>query len=313
MSARPAGTYRATSVLAGLLVLGGAGFGVRAQSHDHTTPQQPPASKETQTDSPSTPSSEPDIDHAAMGHGQTTTHRPSQGPDLPPLTAADRAAAFPDVAGHAAHDDMIHYRVLFDQLEWQNADEGEVLAWDVTAWAGRDIDRVWLRSEGERVDELSEVLNVEALWGHAFARWWDFVAGARQDVDPGSSRTWAAFGVQGVAPYKFEVQATAYVGESGRTAAKLEAEYELLLTNRWILEPLIELAVHGEDDPQRGIGSGLSTTEVGLRLRYEIQREFAPYIGVTWDRKWGNTADLARQEGAAVEDTRWIAGLRIWF
>jgi copper resistance protein B len=263
-----------TVVLAGLLLLGVASAGVRAQSHEHTTHQQP---------------------------------------DLPALTAADRAAAFPDVAGHAAHDSDIHYLVLFDQLEWQDADDSEVVAWDVTAWVGGDIDRLWLRSEGERSDDTTEMLEAEALWGHAFARWWDFVAGVRQDFDPGPSRTWAAFGVQGIAPYKFDVRAIAYVGDAGRTAAKLEAEYELLLTNRWVLQPLIELNVHGEDDPQRGIGSGFSTSEVALRLRYEIRREFAPYVGVTWDRKWGETADLARQAGEAVEDTRWVAGLRIWF
>jgi copper resistance protein B len=248
-----------------------------------------------------------------MGHEQMATHPSSHGPDLPAVTAADRAAAFPDVVGHAAHDDDIHYMVLFDQFEWQSAAEGDVLAWDLSAWAGRDIDRIWLRSEGERVDATNEALDVEALWGHAFARWWDVVAGVRHDFDSGPSRTWAAFGVQGVAPYKFEVQATAYVAESGWTAAKLEAEYELLLTNRWILQPLVELNIYGEDEPQRGIGSGLGSTEIALRLRYEIRREIAPYIGVTWDRKWGDTADLARGEGEAVEDTRWIAGLRIWF
>jgi copper resistance protein B len=268
------GMGRAVAMLAAWLALAGASFGVHAQSHD------------------------------------ASAHPP---PDLPVPTAADRAAAFPDVAGHAAHDDAIHYLLLLDQFEWQDADEGDALAWDVTAWIGRDIDRLWLRSEGERVDETNDEFDVEVLWGHAFARWWDLVAGVRQDVDPGPSRTWAAFGVQGVAPYKFDVQATAYVGESGRLAAIFEAEYELLLTNSWVLQPLIELSIYGEEDPPRGIGAGLSTTEVGLRLRYEIRRELAPYIGVTWDRKWGDTEDLAREAGDSVEDTRWVAGLRIWF
>lgn len=233
--------------------------------------------------------------------------------ELPPPTAADRAAAFPDVAGHHAHDDALNYYVLFDQLEWQDAEAGSALVWDATTWVGRDIDKLWLRAEGGRVDGRTEESELEVLWGHSLARWWDFVAGVRQNFQPGPSQTWAAFGVQGVAPYKFEVEATAYLGESGQTAVQLEAEYELLFTNRLILQPLLELNVYGEDDPQRGVGSGLSTMEVGLRLRYELRREFAPYIGVTWDRKWGNTADLARLNGEAVEDMRWIAGLRIWF
>ena len=272
-------TIRGSWVVAAVLCLGLPAFALRAQSHDHSAPQE------------TTP----------------------QGPELPSITPADRAAAFPDVAGHAAHDDEIHYLVLFDRLEWQAADEGDVLALDATAWVGRDVDKLWLRAEGERVDETTEAFNLEALWGHSFAAWWDFVAGVRQDLDPGPSQTWAAVGVQGVAPYKFEVQATAYLGDSGRTAAQLEAEYELLLTNRLILQPRVELDAYGKDDPQRGIGAGVSATEIGVRLRYEFRREFAPYIGVTWDRKWGETADLARLNGAAIEDTRWIAGLRIWF
>ncbi len=233
--------------------------------------------------------------------------------DLPPLTDADRAAAFPDVAGHHAHDNVLHYYVLFDQLEWQDADAGGALNWDARAWVGRDINKLWLRAEGERQNGNTEDSELEVLWGHAFARWWDFVAGVRQDFQPGPSQTWGAFGMHGIAPYKFEVEATAYLGESGQTAVQLEAEYELLFTNRLILQPLLELSVYSEDDPQRGIGSGLSTMEVGLRLRYELRREFAPYIGVTWGRKWGDTADFARLDGAAVEETRWIAGLRIWF
>jgi copper resistance protein B len=233
--------------------------------------------------------------------------------DLPPPTAADRAAAFPDVAGHHAHDNVLNYYVLFDQLEWQDADAGGALNWDARAWVGRDINKLWLRAEGERADRQTEESELEVLWGHSFARWWEFVAGVRQDFQPGPSQTWAAFGVQGLAPYKFDVEATAYLGESGQTAVQFEAEYELLFTNRLILQPLIKLNVYGEDDPRRGIGSGLSTTELGLRLRYELRRELAPYIGVTWDRKWANTADFARLNGDAVEDTRWIAGLRIWF
>lgn len=229
--------------------------------------------------------------------------------DRPPPTAADRAAAFPDVAGLHAHDDALNYYVLFDELEWQDG----ALVWDATVWAGRDIDKLWLRAEGAREDGRTESSELEALWGHSFTRWWEFVAGVRQDVSPGQSQTWGAFGVQGLAPYKFDVEATAFIGESGQTSFQLEAEYELLLTNRLILQPLVEIQAFGKDDPERGVGSGLSTTEAGLRLRYEWRREFAPYIGVTWNRRWGDTADFSRLEGAEVEETRWIAGVRIWF
>lgn len=229
--------------------------------------------------------------------------------DFPPPTAADRAAAFPDVAGHHAHDDALNYYLLFDQLEWQDG----ALMWNATAWVGRDIDKLWLRAEGAREDGRTESSELEALWGHFFTRWWEFVAGVRQDVSPGQSQTWGAFGVQGLSPYKFDVEATAFIGESGQTSLQLEADYELLLTNRLILQPLVEIRAFGKDDPERGVGSGLSTTEAGLRLRYEWRREFAPYIGVTWNRRWGDTAGFSRLDGAEVEETRWIAGVRIWF
>jgi copper resistance protein B len=139
------------------------------------------------------------------------------------------------------------------------------------------------------------------------------VAGVRQDFEPGPSRTWAAVGVQGLAPYWFEVELTGYVGASGRTHLRGEVEYELLLTNRLVLQPLVEVELYGESDPERGIGAGLSTTDIGLRLRYEFKREFAPYIGVTWNNKWGQTGDFARAAGDDTGGARFVTGLRLWF
>ena len=249
-------------------------------------------------------------------HAQAHEHPPASGDSTvpPAITAADRAAAFPDVAGHAAHDDTIQHFALVERLEWQNADRVDALDWKMRAWLGRDLDRLWLRTEGEHTEKQgTQTSQVEVLWGHAFARWWELVAGARMDQAPGPSQTWAAFGVQGLAPYRIELEATAYLGESGRTALQIETQYELLLTNRLILQPLLELDLYGKDDPERQIGSGLSTTEVGLRLRFEWRRELAPYVGVTWIRKWQETADLARLAGESTEETRWVAGLRFWF
>src|SRR5690606_33044017 len=125
--------------------------------------------------------------------------------------------------------------------------------------------------------------------------------------------SWAAFGVQGLAPYKFDVSATAYIGQSGQTALKLEAEYELLLTNRLILQPQIEISAFGQGDPARGMGAGLSSVEAGVRLRYEINRQFAPYVGVVHQRLFGNTANLHHAQGERTRDTRLVAGVRIWF
>lgn len=318
------------------LALSFAGFAVPAQDHSmHRTPSVPapqdphaghrPAKKPAPGKADAAPEeseSAEAVDHAAMGHAPSakpagpvdrtqTDHAPVT--PIPPITEADRAAAFPDVAGHAVHDDAVNYLVLFNQLEWQNADESNALSWDAKAWIGGDLNRLWLRAEGEREGGRTGESEAHVLYGRSVARWWDVVAGIRQDFRPGPSQSWAAIGVQGLAPYKFEVEATAYLGESGQTAARLEAEYELLLTNRLILQPLVELNFHGEDDPRRGVGSGLSTAEAGLRLRYEVRREFAPYVGITWSRAYGKTADFAELDGEDVDDTRLVAGLRIWF
>ena len=251
------------------------------------------------------------MDHSkmSMDAGATTTSRTP----IPVLTDADRAAAFPPVAGHGVHDKSLNTFFLLDQFEYQDADNGSALSWDATGWIGGDIDRLWLRSEGERTNGVTEDAELQALWGHSISPWWDVVTGVRQDFKPGSPQTWGAFGIQGMALYNFEAEATAFIGENGQTAARLEGDYDILLTNRLILQPTAEMNFYGKNDPQRGIGSGLANTEVGLRLRYEIVREFAPYIGVTWSRSYGKTADLANDEGEDTSEARFVAGIRMWF
>ena len=164
-----------------------------------------------------------------------------------------------------------------------------------------------------RRDGVTAHGDVELLWGRPRGPWWDVVAGIRHDIGDGPARYWLALGVQGMAPYKFEVEATAYLGPSGRTALRAEAEYDVLLTNRLVLQPSLEVELHGRDDPERGIGSGLSEGELGLRFRYEARREFAPYAGYVWSRKFGRTADFARTGGEHVADRMWVAGIRFWF
>ena len=234
-------------------------------------------------------------------------------PGIPPIIEEDRAAAFPDVDGHTVHDNAVNYFVLFDQFEWQNGGGESAFSWDNKSWIGKDRDRFWFRTEGESEDESLADAEAHFLYGRAIARWWDLVAGVRQDFRPGPGRTWAAVGVQGLAPYWFEVEATAYVGESGRTQFRFETEYELLLTNRLILQPLVEMDIYGKSDPERGIGAGLSTLDAGLRLRYEFRREIAPYVGVQWSWKFSETADLAETAGEPVSGARLLLGLRMWF
>lgn len=202
--------------------------------------------------------------------------------------------------------------VLFDQLEWRDTDEGNALGWDGRAFYGNDYDKALLRTEGERLDGENEGF-AELLWDRVFSRWWSLQAGVAHAFGEGPSRTWAAFGVQGLAPYWFEVEAMVYVGEEGRTAARFEAEYEMFLTQRLVLQPKFEFNLHGKDDIANDIGSGLSDIDLGLRLRYEIRREFAPYVGVVWSQKFGDTADLARDRGDGVDEVQFVAGLRVWF
>jgi copper resistance protein B len=232
---------------------------------------------------------------------------------IPRLTDEDRKAAFPELPGHGVHDRATHYFVLLDELEYQSYTGGEEIALEAKGWVGRDRDRVWFRAEGDYKERSIGDAEAHVLYGKQFSRWWDVVMGVRQDIRPGPGRTWAAFGVQGLAPYWFQIEATGYAGESGRTQARVEVEYELLFTNRLALQPLVEMNVVGKSDPERGLGRGLSTSEAGFRLRYEFAREFAPYAGILWTRRWGQTADMARESGRAVARTRFVGGVRVWF
>jgi copper resistance protein B len=269
--------------------------------------QPPPAAHQHGAPQTSAPTPPPD-DHSA--HQDPATPLP---PFVPPVTDADRRAAFPDVQGHTVHDMSVNYFVLFDQLEWQTGSGSDAFSWDTKGWVGQDRNRLWFRTEGDRAGGRTEQAQVNLLYGRAVARWWDVTAGVRLDTLPDTPRSALALGVQGLAPYWFEVEASAYIEPSGRTHVRFETEYDLLITNRLVLQPLVEFEVYGRADRERLIGTGLSTGELGLRLRYEFRREFAPYVGVVWTRKFFGTADQAREAGEDVAATRLAVGLRTWF
>jgi copper resistance protein B len=223
---------------------------------------------------------------------------------MPPMSPAQ-------MAGEMQMDDSASFgMVKFDQFE-QALGESDA-AWEGNAWYGGDIDKVWLRSEGEREGGRTSA-RTELFWDRAFAPFWDWQLGARADSGYGPARQWLAFGVQGLAPYWFDLQATAYAGVQGRTALRLRAEYEILLTQRLILQPESEANIYGKSDPHRDIGSGVSELDFGLRLRYELRREFAPYIGIVWRQRLGRTGDLVRAAGRSAFDGQIVAGLRFWF
>ena len=239
---------------------------------------------------------------------QDKSHCPAPS-KVPPVTDAMREAAFPDLGGMRMsdhmHADPLLAGVVADRLEWQDADPAAAYAWDLRAWAGHDANRLWLRSEGEHEDGHTRG-DASLLWGHAVAPWWDLLAGLRQDFGAQRKRSWAAFGVQGLAPYKVDVTAMVFVGTSGEVALRAEAQYDLLLTQRWVLQPRLETNLYGRADTTRSGSSGRDDIEAGLRLRYEIRREIAPYVGIERRRQFG-------PGGAATGGTRWLAGLRLTF
>lgn len=231
---------------------------------------------------------------------------------IPPVTDADREAAFPDVHGHATLDNATNFLVLVDQLEWETGGSRQGIGWDTKGWVGRDRDRLWFRAEGQREDDDTYDAQTHAFYGRQVSRWWDVLAGVRQDFAPGPAQTWAAVGVQGLAPYWFDVEATAYLGADARNHYRAEAHYQLLLTNRWILQPQVELEMYGKPDLEHDRDKGLATLDFGFRLRYLIRRELAPYAGVVWHQKHFGTAALAREKGESTGGARLVVGLRFW-
>lgn len=278
------------------------------------------------------PPSAPDrgqVDHSKMGHGTAPPpaapapgmsggmdHGAMQG-GAPPPDARDPHAysegyGFGPMRPRMGDEDRFG-SLLVDRLESMRARDNAAMAYELQGWYGNSYNRAVLKAEGEVDGGKLRDAHTELLWGHAVAAYWDAQLGVRYDSGEKPERTWLAFGVQGLAPYWFELDATVYVGEQGRTALRFEAEYELLLTQRLILQPRFEANVYGKRDVQRELGSGLSDAALGLRLRYEIRREFAPYVGIERARKYGDTAEFARAAGNDAGETLYVAGLRFWF
>ncbi len=214
----------------------------------------------------------------------------------------------------AENGDMIAYKVMIDQLETRIHHGRNGYGWDAQAWIGGDIDKLWIETEGEGAfDEKPEQVEVQFLWNRAISPWYDIRAGLRYDFQPDPERGYLVLGLQGLVPYLFELDAATFVSERGDLSARVEAEYELLLTQRLILQPRAEINFAAQDVRELEVGSGVSSAELDLRLRYEIVREVAPYVGVSYERKFGQTADFARDEGEDVDDVIFVIGLRAWF
>ena len=269
-------------------------------------------SSQRSTDNASTP---PSMDHDAMpGMEKPVT------PDISahvPDAALERPAVSehyhpPPMPGMDMDDATYQHFILIENLEGVTGNRNGG-AWDAQGWYGADFNKLWVKSEGQRFGNRTTDSKIEALWAHAILPFWDTQVGLRYDFSGGPSREWLAFGVQGISPYWFDIEATGYVSDAGRTAARLKAEYDLYLTQRLVLKPEIELKAYGKADPERQIGAGLSDGQVELRLRYEFTRSFAPYVGFVWDRKFGATATDVRRGGESAIDHRLVGGLQFFF
>jgi copper resistance protein B len=210
------------------------------------------------------------------------------------------------------NDDPLLAKVMLDQLE-RGVDPQDATQFSAQAWLGYDLNKLWLKTEGEYLNSDEQDLEIQALYSRPIAPYWDIQLGVKTDIKPSPTRNWAVIGVQGLAPYFFDIDAALFISDEGRTAMRLSAEYELLITQQLILSPEIEVNLFAKNDAELGIGSGVSDVSAGLRLRYEIIREFAPYIGVDWRKKFGNTADYARNEGEDTQETQLVIGFKAWF
>ncbi len=241
---------------------------------------------------------------------------------VPPVPAdhwADRA--YPkdemDMAraiARAEHGGSYHSQIVFNLAEYKIHNGRDGFRWDGEGWFGGDIDRFTLKSEGEGSFGGGSVsAKVQALWSHAIDAYWNLQGGVRVDIQPGPTRTYAALGVEGLAPYWFDVEGGLFLSDRGDLLAQVGAYYDQRITQRLILQPQFELGLAAQNIPSSAIGSGLVDAEFGLRLRYEVRREFAPYVGLSWERKMGRTARFARAAGDEVSERAVVAGIRFWF
>lgn len=290
----------------------------------HTMPPPPSQSSDPHAghQMPSVPAKSAPV-QAHAGHEPGIPDPPVAPPSPAALSGPDHAAdaifGAPAMAParetvRKEHGDIKSGMILVDQLEAVIGDGKDGYKWDAQGWYGGDIDRLWIKTEGESsFDKSPERVDLQALWSHALDPWWNLQAGIRQDFGAGPDRTYAVVGVQGLAPYWFEVDGALFLSDKGDVNARIEAEYDQRLTNRLILQPAAELNFSAQDVPELGIGSGLSTAELGLRLRYQFVPEFAPYVGVQYERAFGGTADFRRAQDKKPGGWNFLIGIRSWF
>ncbi|RYM08970.1 copper resistance protein B [Sphingobium cupriresistens] len=302
-----------------------------AQDHsqmDHSAHQMPHPEEAPAAPEPADPHAghsdpapaEPSNPHA--GHAMPASDDAVPKGVAPPIPTDHAADALYDPATMASaraamtkeNGGMTFSQLMIDRFEYRAQKGGDGYAWEGEGWIGGDINRLAIKSEGEGVigGRLHQA-EFQALYSRAIDPWWNIVAGVRQDFRPQPQRTYATIGIEGLAPYWFELEAQAFLSDKGDAHLRVEGSYDQRITQRLVLQPAAEVNIAAQDVPELGVGSGLSTIELGLRLRYEIAREFAPYIGVNWERSLGDTARYARAAGEGASATSLVMGIRFWF
>lgn len=214
----------------------------------------------------------------------------------------------------AANGAQHNYMLMGERLEYQTADGDDAFIWDVQGWYGGDINKLYIKTEGEYVfdDDEVEDAEIQALWSRAVSPFWDVQTGIRYDLSP-KGQTHAVIGIQGLAPYWLEIDAAAFLSADGDVTARIEAEYEILFTQRLILQPRAEIEFSAQAVPALNLGTGVTGLDAGLRLRYEIKSELAPYIGLEWQKSFGETANFSRTNGEDTDKIALVLGIRTWF
>lgn len=229
-----------------------------------------------------------------------------------------QAQKAPEFSNDLMMDDKTYFYLNAEKLEYSSVSGSNPIMWEVQSYVGKDLNKFWFKSHGEALTTEREAeMEFHGLYSRAITAYFDVQAGIRYDLayegDGNKSRSFAVLGLQGMAPYFFHVDGGIFISDAGDISASLEAEYDFPITQRLWGQPLIEASAAVQEVPEWGVGSGFNDVELGFRLRYEIKREFAPYVGISWERKLGETADFARDAGKGVSTFGLVGGLRMWF
>lgn len=241
---------------------------------------------------------------------------PPEGQEIRKYARDEKGNSRGNFGAMPLHDNMLFYTLRADRFEQRFQDGDDVLLWDVTSWIGGDYNKLYFESEGEYNSDAGKPESAEAelLYSRNISTFWDLQAGFRHDFLSGvDDRDFVAFGLQGLAPYWFEVDATSYLSDEGDFSAVIEAEYTLIFSQRLMLQSRFEMALALQDVSEYSIGSGINAIELGTRLRYEFSRKFAPYIGVEWEQNIGETKNMLQAAGEDTSKFVIVAGIKFWF